>query len=414
MGLFVFGFPNSSGALLAAYLDDSLYTSQQFATTLLPLVGTCCTGILYCGGVVIEPSIRCYPRLRKVYTWLGIFICFLSLLTASFTTNVVMLIALEGVTFGIGAAFVYCPLVSYMTEWFVKRRGLANGILFAADNAGGMLFPIVMPILISRFGITMTLRIYAIALAACLIPAAFLLRTRRASSPPADVKLSLKPTSGFWLRDNRFWFFIALNTIQGLAHFVPLTWLPTFATDLGLSESQASLTLTLVNGASVLAGFAAGWLSDRYNIWVLAILSLLLSAVATFVLWGVAASSFTGVLIYGVAHGLTAGGWSSLWSGFVRPVAGNDAGLATTMFSLLLFTRGMGNIVSTPITTELKNMYCPVAPGSRISRAGFAGADGKYVLVVVYTGTCFAVAAAVAILGWFKERRRSRTQVEKA
>ena len=50
MGLFVFGFPNSSGVLLDAYLADAQYVSQERAATLLPLIGTFNMGILYCGG----------------------------------------------------------------------------------------------------------------------------------------------------------------------------------------------------------------------------------------------------------------------------------------------------------------------------------------------------------------------------
>ncbi|GJE99056.1 MFS general substrate transporter [Phanerochaete sordida] len=413
MGLFVFGFPNSAGVLLAAYLDDPLYTTQKNATTLLPLIGTFNMGILYCGGVLITPSIRCYPRLRKVYTWTGIAVCFLSLLTASFTTDVRMLIASEGLTFGVGAALVYCPLVSYMTEWFVERRGLANGILFAADNAGGMLFPVIMPLLISRFGVAMTLRIYGIALVLCLLPAALLLKARMPESLPNISTSEPKLEPRHWLRDRRFWFFISLNTLQGLAHFVPLTWLPTFAASLGVSESNASLVLTLTNGAMTLSGFAAGWLSDRVSIWALAVGSLLLSTLATFVLWGVVAASYAGVLAFGVAYGLTAGCWSSMWSGFVRPVAGDDASLATTIFSLLLFTRGIGNVVSTPISTALQSVKIPFLSSSA-PRIGFAADDSHFAAVIIYTGACFAMAVGVATVGWALDRRPEAKQVDEA
>ena len=64
-----------------------------------------------------------------------------------------------------------------------------------------------------------------------------------------------------------------------------------------------------------------GWLSDRLDIWALAFCVLLASALATFVLWGVAGASYAGVLAFGVVYGVTAGTWSSLWSGFVRPIA---------------------------------------------------------------------------------------------
>ena len=97
--------------------------------------------------------------------------------------------------------------------------------------------------------------------------------------------------------------------------------LSAFATSLDLSESKASLVLTLTNGAMTLSGFCAGWLSDRVSIWALAVGSLLLSTLATSVVWGVAAASYAGVLAFGVAYGLTAGCWSSMWNWFVRPVA---------------------------------------------------------------------------------------------
>ncbi|KIP09016.1 hypothetical protein PHLGIDRAFT_506278 [Phlebiopsis gigantea 11061_1 CR5-6] len=405
--LFVWGFPNSSGVLLAAYLDDPLYSSQKHARSVLPLVGTLCTGIMYCSGLVVYPSMHYYPRLRRVYTWAGTLICFFSLLGASFTTSVTALIALQGVTFAIGGSLVYAPVISYMSEWFVQRRGLANGILVAGDNTGGVLFPIILPALISKFGIMITTRIYAIALVVCLLP---VLPFMKARLPEARVH-GPAPRSGgarsSWMKDRTFWFFITINTLQGFAHFVPLTWLPTFASDLGLTTAQSSLTLTLVNAASIFAGFFMGYLSDRYNVWALAFVSLLLTSLATFVLWGVLSYSLAGILAYGVAYGSTAGCWSSMWNGFVRPVAKDDPSLATTMFSFLLLSRGVGNILSTPISTALQHARLALAPATAgPPTMGFAVASGQYNATIVYAGTCFAGAAVVAAVGWSLDRRR--------
>lgn len=58
--LFVWGFPNSSGVLLAAYLDDPIYSSQKHARSVLPLVGTLCTGIMYCSGITHYPFDSAY------------------------------------------------------------------------------------------------------------------------------------------------------------------------------------------------------------------------------------------------------------------------------------------------------------------------------------------------------------------
>lgn len=66
----VWGFPNSSGVLLAAYLDDAVYNSQKHAASVLPLVGTLCTGIMYCSGSWSFPLwIRVFLLNRKLQVW---------------------------------------------------------------------------------------------------------------------------------------------------------------------------------------------------------------------------------------------------------------------------------------------------------------------------------------------------------
>ncbi|GJE97512.1 MFS general substrate transporter [Phanerochaete sordida] len=405
IGLLVWGLPNASGALLAAYFADPRYAGQPHAADRLPLIGTLSTGILYCSGIVIYPLIHWDLRLRRPFVWAGVGVCFLSLLGASFTTNVTILIALQGVAFAIGASLAYCPLISYMSEWWVERIGLANGIIVAGDNTGAVLLPLILPPLIARFGIENTTRIYAVALVVCLLPAAYFVRPRL---PERRAHASTKPKRVYhpWMRDRRMWLFLVINVLQGLAFFVPLTWLPTFATALGLSESQASATLTLVNATSVVSALTAGWLSDRCNVWMLAFVSIMLTSVATFTLWGLASFSFAGVLVFSVAYGLTAGGWSSMWYAFVRPISEGDTAVSTTLFGLLLFTRGLGNIASTPIATALQQTRIVALRVDGAPRLGFEVAGGQYAAMVVYASMCFACAAGVAALGWFLERRR--------
>ena len=64
-----------------------------------------------------------------------------------------------------------------------------------------------------------------------------------------------------------------------------------------------------------------GWLSDKFDIWILAIASLVGACLSTFIVWGVLSFSLAGILAYSVVYGLASGGWSSLWYGFVNPVA---------------------------------------------------------------------------------------------
>ncbi|EEC00012.1 hypothetical protein MPER_00151, partial [Moniliophthora perniciosa FA553] len=57
-----------------------------------------------------------------------------------------------------------------------------------------------------------------------------------------------------------------------------------------------------------------------FNPWGLAFSTLLFTSMSTFILWGVLSYTFGGLLAFGVAYGMLAGGWSNLWTGFIRGV----------------------------------------------------------------------------------------------
>jgi MFS family permease len=68
------------------------------------------------------------PRIARWVSTVGIVIVCVSLALSSFASNTTQLILAQGVAYGIGACFSYTPSILYMSEWFVKRKGLAFGI----------------------------------------------------------------------------------------------------------------------------------------------------------------------------------------------------------------------------------------------------------------------------------------------
>lgn len=86
-----------------------------------------------------------------------------------------------------------------------------------------------------------------------------------------------------------------------------------------------------------------GWLSDRFDVWLLALSCLVGMCSATFIIWGVLAFSLPGILAYGVAYGGAAGGWTSLWYAFVNPIASKWIHLFREHFDLtaiIVYVRG--------------------------------------------------------------------------
>ncbi|KAL1671781.1 major facilitator superfamily domain-containing protein [Schizophyllum commune] len=417
----LWSFPFAYGVFLESYLSDPTYTLQKNATSLLPLIGTVSSGIMYCAGAIVYPVIVKFPRVRRPAVWSGATLCATSLFGASFTTQIPTLFALQGVVYAIGGSLLYFPTIFYMNEWFVRLRGTATGIMFAGTAAGGLILPLAFPRIIAKYGAPRTLRYFAVAMAAMLLPVLPYIKGRL---PARVYGPAPRSSNRDWLRNPSFWLYTVVNLIQGFAYFMPIVWLPTFASDLSLDSLQSAAVLAALNGEAffflnntkktdisaiqvLLSSVACSWAtSDHFNAWLLALSSLVATALATFVLWGVLGNTFAGLIAFGIAYGIVAGSFSSLFLSFARMYAKEDPTNSTTLFGYISLGRGIGNVLSTPIATALTGTGSHLMKGA----TGFAVGGGRFESMILYTGTCFTGAAGLAVLGWRSEMWALRRQ----
>ena len=79
--------------------------------------------------------------------------------------------------------------------------------------------------------------------------------------------------------------------------------------------------------------------------------------------------------------------------------------LSSTLMGIYLATRGIGNILSTPISTSLSHLSLTSdssTSGLTVTghpSLGFDVSDGKFAKMIVYVGTCFAGVGAIALVG---------------
>lgn len=155
--------------------------------------------------------------------WGGWMTCICSLIAASFATEVWHLIVTQGVLYGVGFLVLYFALLSMLNEWFVKRRGLAYGLLFAAAGLTGTGLPFLIQIVLEKYGFRITLRGYAIAILVCIGPTLPFCRGKleysSKSRPSRKVNWSI-------LKSPVFWVFSFSNLVQGLACYLPGIYLP--------------------------------------------------------------------------------------------------------------------------------------------------------------------------------------------
>ncbi|KAK7047428.1 hypothetical protein VNI00_006659 [Paramarasmius palmivorus] len=402
IGAVVWGLPFSFGVFLEAYLKDPKYTTS---------------GIMYCSGPFINMFITRYPFHR------------------SYTVKLSVLLFLQGVLYAIGGAFLYYPCLSYMSEWFVRRRGLANGTISAGTASGGLVLPLFLPSLISSQGSQKALRYLSIGLIALLVPILPFVKGRLPELRSSRVRAPARMMFGekAWLTNSTFWVILVANTLQGFGYFVPVLWLPTFATALDINATNASIALAMLNGGSIAGRLFLGYLCDKFNPWALSLSTLVFTSISTIVLWGVLSYSFAGLVAFGVAYGLLAGGYTSLWTGFfdgvgikseylyqivvsdsLNPSPGIDDNPihSTIILGYLMFSRGIGNILSTPISTALSSSNSSLPAQNTDVHLGFAVDNGKYEKVIVYVGACFAGAAAISLMGWLGEKKRVRESTQ--
>ena len=82
--------------------------------------------------------------------------------------------------------------------------------------------------------------------------------------------------------------------------------------------------------------------------------------------------------------------------------------LLTSLLGLFMFTRGLGNILSTPISTALSKNTSGAQVHNPHPALGFMVADGRYERLIWYSGSCFAVASVIAMFGWGIEGAKAR------
>jgi MFS family permease len=139
------------------------------------------------------------------------------------------------------------------------------------------------------------------------------------------------------------------------------------------------LTVTLLNLASVFGSVTMGHLADRYHAITCITISTVGSTLAVLFLWGFA-STLPTLFVFSIAYGLFAGCYSATWAGITHEVRRVDPSAdATMIFAVIAFGRGIGNVVSGPLSEAIVSVDS--WKGSAV-----AGYGSGYGLIILCTG----------------------------
>ncbi len=103
-----------------------------------------------------------FPSLIKFFTYTCVVASSLSLLIASFSNSVALLIVFQGLFLGIFGGNLFTTTILWLPDWFDKKRGFATAVIFAGSAIGGIVWPIIFTQLLTRIGFRWTLRTWAL------------------------------------------------------------------------------------------------------------------------------------------------------------------------------------------------------------------------------------------------------------
>lgn len=262
---------------------------------------------------------RMFPRWARYSPLVGLVVLCAALCASAWATNVTELIIAQGICYGVGGAIAYTPCTMYIDEWFVKRKGLAYGIMWSGTSLAGVVLPLVLERLLESYGYEWTVIIWAVALFGITAPLAWYIKPR---IPPIPVRGVRSFNLRFCL-SRRFLLYQLSNTIEAIGFYIPGIYVPIFASDvLGASEFESSLCILVLNTSAVIGCIGIGWLIDRFHVTTCVLVSTIGATTGTFLLWGCASSNLPLLYVYCVSYGLSAGSYSTTWTGVMREISG--------------------------------------------------------------------------------------------
>ncbi|GME54748.1 mfs monocarboxylate transporter [Neofusicoccum parvum] len=297
----------------------------------------------------------------------------------------------QGVCGGLGMGLVWCPTISLISTYFVKRRALALAFVLSGSSVGGVIFPVMFQQLMPHLGFGWTVRVLGFVVIGLYGTVLAIARTRinpRASGPFLDLQSFKEPSYSLFTVGA----FLMLWSVYNAFFYVN-----SYAHDIIHIPSSKSLTLLyLMNGVSVAGRILPALFADRYfgplNTFIF------LTAIAGIVMFcWTAVDSLSGLMIWAAFYGFFGSGLQGLFG----------TALAGLTMDLQKMGVRIGMVMSIGSIAALT--------GSPLAGALIEYNHGNYQSMQIFGGSCLVGAALVNTLaalhgsGWLQRRGKSKT-----
>lgn len=253
---FTWGIIASFGVFLAYYLDNNVFEGGT------PLDYAFIGGLNFSVAMLMAPVATWTCRTFYFKWTLGVGVVCLSggFVAASFAQSIWQLFLSQGLLIGMGTGLIYVTSLPIASQWFGRRRSLANGLASAGSGIGGLAMSFAIESMIRRLGIGWALRITGFIVALVNFPATMFLKTRDGYIHP-----NRKPFDLVLFR--RYDVFLMLSwAFIMMFGFIAITYsLSDYGRSIHLTPAQASYQTALMNVGIAVGRPFVGHFSDLYG-----------------------------------------------------------------------------------------------------------------------------------------------------
>jgi MFS family permease len=267
----------------------------------------------------------------------GVALLAAALCLAAVSGSVAVLYVTYSIGIGLGVGLVYVPSVGAVQPWFTARRALASGIAVAGIGAGNIAGPLLAVWWIDVFGWRGAYFAFAGFVLILGGPAALALRKRESRKSTATSGIGLREA----LRTTPFWLLYVALMLSCVGLFVPMVHLGAYARDLGYSEAQGVMLVSLIGLGSLLGRFTVGPFADRLGRETS--LAAMYAGLGVMLLVWWAASAWWLLALFAVVFGVCYGGYVALLPTIVMDLYGPRAVSGIT--GCLYTGAGVGTLV---------------------------------------------------------------------
>ncbi|KXN74347.1 MFS general substrate transporter [Conidiobolus coronatus NRRL 28638] len=337
----VLGFMYSFGVFFRFYLQNDFKDKMdEFTGAFIGTLSNCILALMgLCSGPLTDKIGY------RITLSIGCILFLLGQLLASFSTEVWHLFLTQGVLLGLGGSLAFFPAISSPSFWFQKNKGLALGFCVAGSGIGGLVWSPVIQALLDRVGFRWCLRACCLISAICMGIALLLIKVK-----PISAASPKKPIDFALVKDFKFLSLFWTGFISSFGFLVPFYLLPTYGAAKGISPSQSSILVGLINGGSALGRVILGSLADRVGRINMAFAGIFIAGVICLVCW-IFANSFGVLIVFVLIYGFSSGAFISIFPALTSDIF-NMYNIASVN-GLLYMSTAIPNLVGTPVASAI-------------------------------------------------------------